>query len=61
MNRASPAEIRKGIVLAKLFAREGIAFVPVPYFDEETMNQLLRQKDEILEAAAKKAEEEESK
>jgi len=57
MNRASPAEIRKALELARELAQAGILFVPVPVIDdrdktliESLLHSQMVRLDELIEA-----------
>ncbi|PAU73306.1 DUF1382 family protein [Vreelandella alkaliphila] len=60
MNKASPVELRKALLVAKAYADAGIQFVPMPVFSEEEKSNLIKEADERLEKEAVRLEEEES-
>jgi hypothetical protein len=43
IERASPAQLRKALELANLFARVGVNFVPVPVANDEEQRALVEQ------------------
>ena len=59
MNKASPVELRKALLVAKAYADVGIQFVPMPVFSEEEKSNLIKEADERLEKEAVRLEEEE--
>lgn len=55
IERASPVQLRKALEVANLFAKMGIAFVPMPVFSNEEYDTLAQQAmgrlDEIANAS----------
>ena len=59
MERASPAQLRKALELANLFAKSGVNFVPVPVVSEDEQRALVEKalgKLAEIEVAAAQAE-----
>lgn len=52
MNRASPADLRKSLLMADAFAKIGVDFVPIPVADEADKARLLNEMDAQLERIA---------
>lgn len=56
MNKASPVELRKAIVLSNELVKAGIDFVPIPVKDSAHKIELHSQLNDILDYVEKKAE-----
>ena len=56
MNKCSPVEMRKNLLVVEQFKKYGIDFVPMPVKDELHKASLLLQVDAILDDLANDAE-----
>ena len=56
MNRASPADIRKSLVIAHEIAKAGILFVPIPVTSREEFIALGKQAESKMSAIADEIE-----
>ena len=48
MNKCSPTEMRKNLIIVDKFKSFGIDFVPMPVKSEDHKNELIHQSNEIL-------------
>jgi hypothetical protein len=57
MNRASPVEMRKSLVMVDELRKTGILFVPIPVLNTEDKDNLIHALDRRLEIIAAEVEE----
>lgn len=55
MDRCSPVEMRKNLVVVEQFKKYGIDFVAVPVRSQDHKNELIALCNEVLEESAKDA------
>ena len=60
MNRASPSDMRKALIVVDGFKKAGILFVPVPVLNEAHRIKLGNMVNEALQVILDEAEQEES-